>query len=644
MRVLPRAGLSSYIPVTLHRVLRRRCVASSATRLFIPSPPLRTLYPVSWDHLYDATSSELTNESLLSLVQSRQFEAAHIYRLQLIDNDIPIETHPLYEDAAIAVWRKGADLNAFATWLRLIPEKANERPNTNPFVKSRHELLRSGEPAEVIPAVTRLAIICASKGYGDLVWHEVVLLLSRFATQDQASLFLLKFEVAVKRYAKKTSLHLEQAIFTAQRKRTLDVCCHAGWLDAALQIVQHSRGMPISSQCQLLLQKLQERNDQANVLILGNLMHEEGWISPPVLPSNGTLRFVDSSSKPVFNSRTPSAPQNGHIIITRGEVKLPGTDRRTIATRLKRTKDLIQHRQPPTDSLQHLRTVYETTASIQGRSLSILRKRALSNSDSCAERWLCDELRYLTFKKKFSELFATFDANFHSAFILPMAYNAIKETITHTPSSNSTQNLDTVPIKLTIKTTDAYLIWNALIQLSITLPSPSSLSVLEQLYFSLLGYSRRLTVQEFRGSHPAYPAAFRSCIYAFGMLGQPRLAASVVEDMATPAIMGGSRKGPDRRHQEMLGYVYARAGMKEEAMTILSAVEQDNHPTRGSPKISTYGMIMEGFLEAGRVEAAVVVRDRMKKRIDYVPNKNDRFEEVLRALEAAQGAKIMAGI
>lgn len=641
MRALPRAGLRPRIAVTLSRTLRQRCLSNSTTRLSVISLHLRPLSPIPWDNVYDEPSPKPTNESLLSLVHSGRYEAAALYRLKLIDNAIPIEPHPLYEDAAIAAWRKTADLDIFATWLRLVPKKADERPNSSPFMKSRQELLRSGGPAEIIPAIIRFAIICASKGYGDLVWHEVVLLLSRFATQEEASLFLLKFEIAVKRYTAKNLPHLEQAkIIIGQRKRTLDVCCHAEWLDTAMQIVQHSQGMPIFAQCQLLLQKLQERNDQANVMLLKTLMNKEGWMSPLYLRAvghNETSGISVGTTIPIMDS-LPSKSE--HIPAFYGEAKLPGADRRTIALRLKRTKNYIRRRQPPTDSLQYLRTVYESTPSVQGNAISILRRQALAMSDSCAERWLCDELRFFTFQKKYSDLVATFDANFHSDFLPSMPYNSIKETIL---PQISTQSPDIVPTKLTMKSTDGYLIWNALIHLSLSLPSSSSFDVLQQLYFSLLRYCNRLTTPEFRGSHPAYPAAFRSCIYAFGVLGHPSLAASVLDDMTTPAVIGGSRKGPDRRHHEMLGYVYAKAGMEEDAMKVLSSIEDDNHPTRGSPKLSTYGMIMEGFLEAGLVEAAVAVRDRMKRRMRYVPDKNDRLEEVLKALEVAIEAKTSVG-
>jgi len=114
-------------------------------------------------------------------------------------------------------------------------------------------------------------------------------------------------------------------------------------------------------------------------------------------------------------------------------------------------------------------------------------------------------------------------------------------------------------------------------------------------------------------------------------------------------------RNPDRRHYDMLAGAYASVGDVEGAMSVLEVIEGDvvrverecglgavrmrknmwNGVTM-RPKFSTYGLVIRGFVEAGRLGAARDVENRMKVKLEYIPGVNVEMDKTLSLLRRAE--------
>ena len=112
---------------------------------------------------------------------------------------------------------------------------------------------------------------------------------------------------------------------------------------------------------------------------------------------------------------------------------------------------------------------------------------------------------------------------------------------------------------------------------------------------------------------------------------------------------------PDRRHYDMLAGAYASVGDVEGAMGVLEVIEGDavrverecglgavrmrknmwNGVTM-RPKFSTYGLVIRGFVETGRLGAARDVENRMKVKLEYIPGVNVEMDKTLSLLRRAE--------
>ncbi|KAJ6627824.1 hypothetical protein B0H10DRAFT_310865 [Mycena sp. CBHHK59/15] len=224
---------------------------------------------------YQDDARHRRTRSLVELVQKERYAAAERVRLHLVSECEPIDPDPVYERAAIAQirWHGRQDLTAFLTWLALVPDnKVPLRVENGPLTKTRNILFRTGNPARNLLLITEFSLLCAAKGYGQLVWNDLVHLMVGFQHPDKALAFFLSFEAALLRYYSKYHPSFVQEIASRQRSLLIMICCDAEWLDAAVQVVRDSQEHRLNRACERLVELLQNRNDVARLAIVEELL------------------------------------------------------------------------------------------------------------------------------------------------------------------------------------------------------------------------------------------------------------------------------------------------------------------------------------------------------------------------------------
>lgn len=284
----------------------------------------------------------VANPNLVKLVQEARYGAADRLRLQMQENGVEIQRHPVYRKAALAALQwddPEISMDLFSSWFSLLPNinESKSAPRLNPIVDIRNAILRSGAPAERRSLVKQFALMCASKGYGRHIYSEVVNLITRFATPSEGARFLLLYEMAVRQYYQQISPGPSQAPAKRCRIAAVEICCQVGWLDEALEILQLQRDFALPDHTyKLLLYTLQARQrlgevalveelrlrDKSQLSTTGHLhshSHSQSHYTP--LPSaydtqsfHASTRPPLPNSKPISISRTSVAAQPGAII------------------------------------------------------------------------------------------------------------------------------------------------------------------------------------------------------------------------------------------------------------------------------------------------------------------------------------------
>ncbi|KAJ6588918.1 hypothetical protein B0H19DRAFT_1248507 [Mycena capillaripes] len=552
---------------------------------------------------------KLLNQSLVNAVHQENFAAAERLRLHLVSEFATIELNPVYERAALAQirWDNKQDLHAFLTWLHLVPD--NETPSrvqNGPFTKTRNILFRAGTPARNLLLITEFSLVCAAKGYGQLVWNDLVLLMSRFEHAEKAVAFFLSFEAALLRYYAKYHPGFVEEMGSRQRYLLIMLCCDAGWLEEAVQVVQKSEAYYIHGACKRLLSLLRARDDSANVALVEEYLHRRR------LPSDAA----------------PTEPQQMYSIRSIIEGSGVPRPRTWIASQLREVKRLISRRAlgrhtPPGNILHQIMANYDACKGYS-RGLSTFQKRALSRSDPTSYTWLSKEMYYLHQSAKFVDILTLFAANFHVAFIPPGPWNIIRKIFT---PRHSSRHVNKVPAKLNISPANAWVVWDALVRLSVFAPNP--LRVLEELHHSIVHYSSTLTDSQFRAFPTSYTAVFRSIVRAYGELSAVDKAVAAASDLA----MIGKLHATHVVVLDELAAVHARAGNVRAATQLLEALE------KLGPRVATYGLLMHAYLQAGLVEEASRLAARMRQKCHYVSGDgNWRMDATLAALQVAEDA------
>ena len=638
-----------------------------------------------WQYDFDPNDKhlilpDLSNETLIRLVKGERYAAADRIRVRLIDTGIPIQPHFIYEKAALAGLRwpnLDTRLRAFSTWFSLVPNGQHTsgppQEEQDPFRETRNALFRSGFPSANLPLIIKFALICASKGYAHVIWREVILVLISFVTPAIGAKYLRDFEDAAMQHGIKYYPEKVNKMAMRQRNLSVTISCHAEWLDEAVRMLQSTpRNFPIlDSTYGLLIQKLQERKDYKNIRSVEVLRLRHHELSCRHLPKrestlhlSPTTMSFDSPISPKYHDTLPPpiavhSPSPSLSSTTRPKPALsaritsspsPFPDIRiALAIHLKRLKHTLTLRNSSflnVTTLLRFMTSYSAASSNPSCFLSILRKKAVCTADGTAYVWLTAQMTYYDEQKEYSRVLAIFAAHFDGSGLSKNILHTITQASDYVASEGS--ETTTFPTKLKLSPNDSWLVWNALTRLSIPSIPPNNISTspaLQSLYASFLAYIAPLS----QNSRSQFPVVFRSFIWAFAQHRRLDKAAEVLPDMRK---MG---RKPDRRHYDMLAGAYASVGDVEGAMGVLEVIEGDavrverecgfgavrmrknmwNGVTM-QPKFSTYGLVIRGFVEAGRLGAARDVENRMKVKLEYIPGVNVEMDKTLSLLRRAE--------
>ncbi|KAK2464440.1 hypothetical protein APHAL10511_003588 [Amanita phalloides] len=176
-------------------------------------------------------------DCLLSLVQHKRFGAAHRVLHNIIDARKlhKIVPHTAYESAALSALRwddSSRALREFSIWFKLVPPIDHPNaPVNGPFFKKTIQcLLQSGRPSANVPLIKQFALICASKGYVNLVYNWVLDPLSRIMNPaPEFATFLKEIEAAAVGHARTVSnTHhtLASQLRVAAVQLLCDMQCH----------------------------------------------------------------------------------------------------------------------------------------------------------------------------------------------------------------------------------------------------------------------------------------------------------------------------------------------------------------------------------------------------------------------------------
>ncbi|KAJ7065008.1 hypothetical protein C8F01DRAFT_785111 [Mycena amicta] len=565
----------------------------------------RSIYRIAIDGLPKKHPQSLTatrrarlwddNENLVHAVQKENFAGADRIHQRLVSECTPIHPHPAYERAALAQIRHRGQKNiqVFRTWLELVPDcRDPDRVEGGPFTKTRELLFRSGSPARHLSLLSQFSLVCAEKGYGKLVWDDLVVLMVKFQEPAEAVALFRSFEEAVLRYYSKHWPARVDEIANRQRNALIRICCAAGWLEAAVQLVKDSSSLRIGPSSRELIALLRDRGQIEQI---------------PLVLNHHTLNILPFSTKAVIDRWSPHLP------------------RHYIASQLRQVKNLISRRalitdRPPGLYLHALIAQYEATTGYR-YGLAALRRRALSQSDGCSYTWLIKEFFYLREARRFADIVALFYANFFPTFLPRREGRMLYELAAR--HADPLLPSHSVPMKLRIRRADAWVIWNALVRLVIYLPKDIRLRTLRVLRHAVGQYASVLTDDQFRATPTSYTAVFRSIIWAYGQLGNVGGAISATKDVALLGKVHQSNVGL----LDELTAVHARKGNIDSVTKLLDSLDSLG------PRVQTYGLVIDAYLEAGLVDFAFQTEFRMKQKCDYLPGANWRLDRSLAKLE-----------
>jgi PPR repeat len=580
----------------------------------------------SW--LYDDPSivfgpqGEVANSKLVKLVHEERYGAADRLRLQLQENGVPIQRHPVYRKAALAALQwEDLHLDLFSVWFSLIPyiNESKSTPGLDPVRDIRNSILRSGSPATRRSLVKRFALMCASKGYFHPIYNEVVNLVARFATPTEGAAFLLHYEEAVRQYHR--DIHPECIKITGRRYRiaAIEVCAQAGWLDQALEILQLERDFALPNQTYgLLVQALHNEGRLGDIAIVKDLRSYDDFmqgrfdLSSRSQTSTSPIPSVyDTQSSPVSKSTKLPSPSWKPILVSR----------RNVAAQLRAVRRILSSAIPPsqTELIAFLRNA--TRAGVTPRTLSLLRRKALSQGGRHATTWLHTELRFYASEKNYSHVISLFDSFPPPSILNPVFEHTLQRILRATNLDVST--LSTCPLVPSPKISkhDYWIIHKAIITLAVNLPWP--LATIQTVYTAYLSSTTPL-----KGSS----RVFATFVWAFAHCGSLEEAARVPHDMQIKGLV------PNARLDIMLAWAYARAGDVDKAMRLLTKIEggigENGRSRLVMPQLVVYGRVIEGFVQAGLFVQAQEVEKRMRRTVSYSRGLNRHLDEVLDTLSS----------
>ena len=210
--------------------------------------------------------AETLGKQLVSLVHEGRYGAADRLRYRLMDGDVRIEQHTVYESAALAALQLSDPekrMSDFTVWSTLVPDKDNPCTTPHVFRDTRTALLLQGSPSMDLPLVERFGIITVAKGYRKYFPNIARVVTSFAPTAKHMINFFLEAGERATEYAR--HYHPDEAKETSQwfRQAGVEISAHTGKLGVALDLLKLKRDflMPDSTY-ELMLLKLIESQKQ----------------------------------------------------------------------------------------------------------------------------------------------------------------------------------------------------------------------------------------------------------------------------------------------------------------------------------------------------------------------------------------------
>ncbi|RDB30819.1 hypothetical protein Hypma_005790 [Hypsizygus marmoreus] len=601
---------------------------------------------------------ELSNEALVDLVQEKKYGAADRLRIQLLESGVEIEPHPIYEQAAISnlQWSNVDQCIAhFTTWFSFVPAYDHSNPPVypGPFIATRRALLQSGEPVVRLPVILRFGVIAASLGYVDPILQEILDLLVRFSTPEVGAAFMHDVENAAVQYWLARQPERADAASRNCRSLAIHCFCQAGWLSQAIQFMRLDRDYDFAQEMYILLldslRKAGRRDDVDEVehmyfsaTLRGdrriepstsrtpfrlNVSHPERTIQPT---QRGALYTVDTNdadkSLPSIMPVVANNPNPPWILVGE-ELKDRPVSRATVAFQLRFISRWLKRNRMP-EIIQIIRFMDDlTTVGGSPRVIVWLRHRALRKSEYLALNWMKAELRYNNIEEQYEKIVGLF-----LAYLTPMI--PLPDTFSRTLAQIVEQKNYRIPESTYPKHAfhDRWLLMKAIIKLALDLPNPER--TIRKLYSDYLhALSKQRTFTRERSE------VLSTLISAFGRCSGADAALQVLND----ARMRG--RVLNQREYEVLIGVLAQAGKSDKAIRMLKEIEKGSATGQGlqgmgpdgevkvvTPRLTTYGRAIEGFVEAGLLEPALEVEGMMKRTLSYTYGLNKRLDAVMRSL------------
>lgn len=562
---------------------------------------------------------EKANSNLVNLVNNARYGAANRLLFHLRDSGVAIGRHPVYGKAAIAAlqWDDlNGSMDLFSAWFSLVPyiHESKSVPKLQPVRDILNVILRSGSPAEHRVLVKVFALMCASKGYLHPIYDEVVSLIARFGTPKEGATFLIEYEQAVKQYYLDTRPGSVNAKDKRYRITAIEVCCQAGWLDEALEIIQLERDFALPHKTYaLLLQVLRDGQRLEAIAIVERikLRDESLYIKQRIRSHSETRKSIPSVPNAYDNQssrvwRPTQLPTWAPMIISRTAVAV---ELRQIRTYLSAADSPSQ-----TPLLSFLRRA--TRAGITPRTLSLLRRKAMSVRGRRATSWLHAELRFHASEMNHLQIISLFAEHMQiSSLRNPVFEQTLRQILLENNLPFSTTE---VYPKAKISKHDYWIIYKAIIILAIRLPE--RLATIQPLYDAFL---------QSTALRKGFTRVLATFIYAFARCGNLEEAERVPHDLRSKGISHNIRE------DTMLAWAYARAGDVNKAMALLKITERGVRKNKlVLPQLMVYGRVIDGFLKAGLFVQAQNVAERMKQTISYRPGLNHHLDGVLDSLES----------
>ena len=221
------------------------------------------------------------NNKLVNLAKRAQYDDAYRLCNHLLENEIHIQHHLVYEKAALAgvdLGRTNEGLEKFVLWFSLVPDR-NELPlslTSQPryiYFDTRFSLLRCGNPKTYLKYIMIFGNIMAAKGHIPVSFLEIARVVVRFARKEVVVDYFKELEAATA-YWWEQEPKVRGWILAWFWEVVIKLYLERGWLDLAFEVVVEKDGkFELSDElCRVLLKMLEASGDAERSFALRALL------------------------------------------------------------------------------------------------------------------------------------------------------------------------------------------------------------------------------------------------------------------------------------------------------------------------------------------------------------------------------------